>query len=420
MRKVLLSVFAVASLAACTSSPSASTQAPATKPSTPTNTEVNPPVTEQKPATETGPYAATQTDPSAFPQVANSGGSVVASPKVMPIYFDGYTYRAKLDSFHEKLQGSKYWNNSVSEYGVGALSVLPGVTISGAAPASISDDGIQTWLKSKFTDGTLGTPDQDIAYAVYYPKSTTVTLDGDRSCSSFGGYHSEVNLGGGKKVGYAVIPTCDEASLYITASHEYVEWATDRFPYTAAAYQQMEPKFAMFGLLAGGEISDVCTFLEGTQAQALGKRTSGYVPEDIGFTVQRHFSNKLSAAGHFPCAPDYNGTFLVAIPQLTESYPVGQFGGNVDIMTTTDGSGEIKLKIHSDKAVSEPWRLFASALSMNGGQAKMNVKLDKTKVVPGDEVTLTISDSQENQAGIMLITSNGTDAHSWPVLVVGQ
>lgn len=414
MRKIFVSSISFLFLMACGSS------------ATDTASSVVPaPATDQKPVVPevTTSGEATATPASMFPQVANSGGVVVAKPKIMPVYFPGYAQRAKVDAFHAAYAKSTHWAGAVSEYGVGPQTLLPSVTRTDTAAANVSDDDIKVWLRANLGEGRLlGAADADTAYVLYFPTTTTVTLDGSASCSTFGGYHNEVTLGDGvTRVGYAIIPTCNEASLFVTSDHEMVEWATDRFPYTAPAYQNLKPEFAAFGLMGGGEISDVCTFLEGVQAQASGARSSGYTPADLGFKVQRHFSNKASAAGRFPCGPNYNETFLVGIPQLTESQNLMP-GGATKILTTSGGSGELKIKIHADAKVSEPWRFFATALSFGGGQARMKVSLDKNRVLPGDEVTLTISESKERQAGIMLITSSpdGQTSHSWPFVVLGK
>ncbi len=363
---------------------------------------------------------ATVTPPSAFPTVVNSGGVVVASPKVKPIFFTNYPQRPELERFHQAYARSSHWAGAVGEYGVGPMTLLPSVTRTDAAPSQLSDAQIQDWIRANLGEGQLlGAADPDTVYVLYFPETTTISLDSDQSCQSFGGYHNEVaTFGGTTKVGYAVIPNCGDDELYLVADHEMVEWATDRYPFTAPAYQSLVPEFAAFGLFAGSENSDICTFLEGIQSNALGLSTSGYTPADLGFRVQRHFSNVASKAGHFPCAPNYNETFLVGIPQLTERANLGARGAT-KVMGTSNGAGEISVKIHSDKAVFEPWRIFATALSFSGGQARMKVTLDKSRVLPGDEIKLTISASRESQAGIMLITTapDGTAAHSWPILV---
>ncbi len=427
MRSVLFSVATFSWLLACGSSSSEPQAVPAV-PGAQVSAEPvveTPPASNQKPVekpVEPTGAPATVTPASAFPTVVSSGGNVVAAPKVMPIYFDGYALRAELDRFHQSYATSTHWLGAVGEYGVGAMTLRPSVTRTDAATSSVTDDQIKGWLQANLGEGKLlGVPDADTAYVLYYPARSTISLQGSESCSSFGGYHSELATSDGNKVGYAVIPTCDQDSLYTASDHEMVEWATDRFPYTAQAYANLTPEFAAFGLIGGAEISDICTFLERTQAQALGSREIGYIPEDLGFRVQRHFSNKASQAGHFPCAPNYDQTFLVGVPQLSASTSLGR-GGKTSYMSIRGGAGEIKIKIHSDKAVAQPWRIFAQGLSFGGATARMKISLDKTRVLPGDEVTLTVSNSKETQAGILLVTSapDGSAAHSWPILAFAQ
>src|SRR5262249_51485447 len=148
--------------------------------------------------------------------------------------------------FTHRLAGSQYWSTITQEYGVGAITAEDPVQVDSPAPASVTSTEIEQWLA-----GAIQNPDPSTLYAVYFPAGTQVTLElggeSSQSCQAFAGYHSEVNVGG-VKVGYAALPTCTTFDdLTVTASHEYLEWATDPFPLTAPAFTGGDDAHWAFG-----------------------------------------------------------------------------------------------------------------------------------------------------------------------------
>src|SRR5256885_15358680 len=62
------------------------------------------------------------------PTVKNMGGPVLARPRIQPIYFSGFPYGSEMDRFLARLAASGYWTETLSEYGIGAATVLPADT----------------------------------------------------------------------------------------------------------------------------------------------------------------------------------------------------------------------------------------------------------------------------------------------------
>ena len=80
-----------------------------------------------------------------------------------------------------------------------------------AAPASIDDAAIQTWLSGKLNADDLAFPAHtaNTVYVLFCPSGTTVTVAGSTSCQSFGVYHQNFALDdahGASSVACAVVP----------------------------------------------------------------------------------------------------------------------------------------------------------------------------------------------------------------------
>lgn len=98
-------------------------------------------------------------------------------------------------------------------------------------------------------------------------------------------------------------------TLTETASHEYFEWATDPFPASDPAWTGVDEDHIAWERLFLGELGDLCVL------PGLGT----IKPADLGFVVQRQWSNKSSVAGHHPCVPaNASVPFFQAIPELPD------------------------------------------------------------------------------------------------------
>jgi hypothetical protein len=242
-----------------------------------------------------------------LPQIQKGNGSVIASPKIVPIFFNGYDHRAEIVDLVNTIGAQPYWAANTSEYGVGAFTAGSPIDIPSTepAPTTIDNTAIQTWLKGKLSGGTFGTPSASTIYTIFYPSSTTVTQGGSagaKSCQQFGGYHDNF-VSGSTNIVYAVIPECAELNNQVGvdaitagASHEWIEAATDPLPHGSYAYLNLDADHAYWALAIGAtENGDMC---------ALGIGQNYFKPAGYSHVIQRGYSNAAAAAGNQdPCVP---------------------------------------------------------------------------------------------------------------------
>jgi hypothetical protein len=368
----------------------------------------------------------------AFPEVQSRGGTVIKAPKVVAIVFSGDPLASQVTDFTSKIASSAYWHDLGVEYGVGAITALDTITVNEAAPATITSAAIETWLTSKLTGATpeFGVPDASTLYAVYYPNTTTITMDGfagaqGQSCMGYGGYHFEINVAG-TNVGYAVLPRCSDIDeLTVAASHEYFEWATDPFPQTQPAYAKLDDAHWAWQAAFIGELGDLCTYLDRDYLR----------PTEIGFQVQTMWSNKASLAGKFPCAPKANVTYLQGIPTTEDSAVVpSQVQGQPDITTKAirvkpGQSRTVDVLVYADQPHADlvPFRALTFDEFTTGMANGPNATGYKYSVAPsyanvGDAISVTIKAPVTTSYDLLVMVAytSDTSVDYWPVLVVND
>jgi hypothetical protein len=359
-----------------------------------------------------------------FPKAVSRGGTIIKSPKIIPIVFAGETIGPKIEDFTNKLGASAYWTETAGEYGVGAIVGKPLVSYAEVPPANLTDDDIKAWLGTELSkaDGPLGAPDGETLYALFYPKATSIDLEGTKSCQGFGGYHNETSVGG-TKVAYAVMPRCpsggriSETDLITdVSSHEYFEWVTDPFPFTNPAFNTMDDEHWVWGVGFGGELSDLCTGVD---------FSGGFTPADLPYFVQRQWSNKLSLAGHFPCAPNREGAYFAGIPEQPDAIVVPDFSGNGNVKTkgVKMKKGETRVMdvyLYGDAPTTGPFTLQVVD-SQRTGPNGFTYSLDSESASQGEHVKVTITATKTQDFGIFFVVARlGRQATIWPGLVVTQ
>ena len=331
------------------------------------------------------------------------GGPVLAAPRVMFLYYPGYPYEAALDAFGQALGASSYWSAATAEYGVGALTWVSSKVLTGPAPTKISDTEIETFFHDQLIAGAFGVPDPSVIYTLFYPASTTISSGGSQSCSSFGGYHSNIAAQAGgmvKTFAYAVLPTCtgfgglqgvEEVSGALT--HELVEAVTDPFPTTSngadTAYGNVDDDHFVWTLGGGGESGDLC----------VREPDAFYKDMTLGLTVQRTWSNAQAAAGHDPCAPSLGTPFFASAPELpdvgTVKLPMGGGRGTITSKSVRIPVGQsrvVTIDLYSDQATSGPWNVSVrDALADLGDNKTLGFAWDRTSGVNGEKLHLTVS-----------------------------
>jgi hypothetical protein len=307
------------------------------------------------------------TSPFDLPTVVSSGGPVMSSPRVQPIYFPGFAFQTEVDTFLAKMAGSTYWPTTVSEYGVGDLTILPSVVTSVSSSTAQSDSTIAGLLAQVFTaDGAaLGTPSGDTIYLLLFPSTTTITAQGQAMCTDTGpsGFHTEYTLNG-VNVSGIVLPSCSTfagdstltgvQALTPTISHEVIESATDPFPTTQPAFADVDDRHAIWSVaINGGEVADLCE----------NETPDLTTPGDIGYPVQRIWSNAAASAGQSPCVPVPPGElFFIAVPSLPDQVLVSRGGKqfSVPALTATVGSqANVSVSMRSENNSVAGWAVGA-------------------------------------------------------------
>lgn len=428
-----------AGMAACGST----TSTPGSDPAAP-GPQNDPPATGEDPPATT-PAAAYPADHPPLPQVANNGGPVLKTPKIVPVVFPGFSFKNEVVDLAAKMGKSAYWKAVTSEYGVGPLEAVAAIDVAEAAPTVLPDADIQAWLVSRF-DGThpeFGTtPVEGAIYTLYYPASTTIYLgkaptpsdggvadsgDGGRprgqsqaSCRAFGGYHQDVSVNG-VPVAYAVIPQCATFGplsgadvVTATSSHELVEAATDPYPISNPAYSMVDDAHLVWTYVLGaGETADMCAQYD----------SSFYRDDEIGYSVQRSWSNAAAKAGSEPCvpAPANAQPYFNAAPVLTDNIQFS-LGDTKGVRVPVGQSKTIELDLFSSGATKGPWNVSVTAAGAGGQTPPVTFALDKDNGQNGDKINLTVTSqaaASSRIGGVMFIVTSqlGDQKHYWAGVV---
>jgi len=445
MRSIAIGVsFITAILAAtaCGGSSASDGQTPAPEPSATDTPPAVPPAKPPAPPVDNGAPSTNFPAPHPeVPQLVSLGGKVLATPKVHIITYPGYDHTAAVTSLAQMIGASTYWSTIVSEYGIGAIAFDGATELTESPPSTISDTAVQTFLADKIGAGTFGAPDANTIYAIFYPKTTTISLGqgggplgGGQSCQSFGGYHGNTQVGSGagaKDIAFAVLPTCSAFAgqseidgLTGALSHELAEAVTDPFPNTKPAYGQVDQDHFIWNIFGGSENGDMC-------AQNVG---AFYKPAGFDYVVQRTWSNKFAKAGHDPCAPNLPGvSYFNSGPRMDETVDLDlSLFGQPTI--TTQGmkipvgkSRTIEVDLFSDGPTSGPWTVKAIDMLAQYTQSAptLDFKWDRTSGLNGEKLHLTVT--VKSEAGLvkgahpfLLESKLGTQINTWPALVTDQ
>lgn len=335
------------------------------------------------------------------PQIMHSGGPTIAMGTVVPVFWPNDPQQASIEAFLKALSTSSYWAATTKEYGVGDYTLLPSVIVDTPAPSNIEDSEIQTWLMAKAdgSDAKWPKATNTTAYAIFFPAGTSITLQGSQSCNSFGGYHSDTALTDNTAFSYQVMPRCSNSidSLTSVTSHEMVEWATDPYPMSNAAYQMVDYNH-IFWATAGGETADMCTF-GNTNGRLVGN-----------FMVQRSWSNASIKGGHDPCVPAPAGVFFAAAPEAPDSIIYKYYGQNVKtrgLKIPVGMSKTVDIHLYSD-APYPAWTVTAN--TSYGSQGALTFAFDTNKGQNADILHLTITSVKATTSGTARYSVTSTNS----------
>jgi hypothetical protein len=166
--------------------------------------------------------------------------------------------------------------DQLAEYGVAGSKIghganLGALSIAGAVGPSVDDNAIQQLIQHEIsTNSAVPQPTPSSLYFLFAPPGVAVSLGGSSSCTTFCGYHNDIN----GQIFYAVMPYpdctgCTGAltaldAITSTTSHELCEAITDPIP-GQGWYDD-----------SNGEIGDICAW----KTKRLG-----------AYTVQLEWSN---------------------------------------------------------------------------------------------------------------------------------
>ena len=336
-----------------------------------------------------------------MPQVVDAGGPVLSHPRFVPIVFAGDARMADITAFIQALGTSTYWTSIASEYGVGPASAAAPIVVDETPPASMQLPDVTTWLAGKL-DGThadFGIPDPSSVYVIYYPASTTQLL-GYEVCQSIFGFHSQA-LAGTTNVAFAGVARCSSGpSLTATTSHELFEAATHPFMQTAPAYETLAD--APWTL---AEVGDLCS------------QDPEVLPSDVGYPVQRIWSNAASAAGRQPCLPADGKPFFQTMPQTSDLINDGTHAGARGLAIEPGQTRTVDLLAFSDMPTSGPWTV--SVATKGAWPDDLSPVLCTTSAENGDRIPLTLSrPAGATQPSLVTITSQlGAAVTTWSFYV---
>jgi hypothetical protein len=373
---------------------------------------------------------------SAAPQVVNGGGPVLASPRLVPVFFanEDPTFQAGLTDFVTNIGATPYWTAVTSEYGIGPAVATAPVILTEMAPATTDDGTIQTWLAGKLdgNDPLWPVADDNTIYILHYPSGTGITLSSpmgtEVSCQTFGGYHNSITLDGAHAsldVAYAVVPECQTFdgikgidAVTAAESHEIIEGCTDPYPMSNPAWVQTDDNDIYWDLaLGGGEVGDMCAQFPGVFTKFAG----------FDHTVQRTWSNKAATAGKDPCVPELPGeVYFNTAPVLTDSVKFPGIGTMKGVNIAVGASKTIELDLFSEGDTGAPWNVtvedYAVATYMVQ-QPTMTFSLDNDSGQNGQKLHLTITVLTKGPyygEGIFLITSSLGPIHTEWLGLVGE
>jgi hypothetical protein len=229
---------------------------------------------------------ATPAAPDTLPTLTYRGGALLAAVEVFTIFWGKAwvgpqaAMGQSLRDFFSYLLTSPLLDQ-LAEYStaatkIGAGSVTGSAAMTDSEPsATLADADVQAQLTAWIAGGAVPQPTANSLYFIYLPPGVTADLGGgQKSCSSFCGYHESI----GGNVFYALMPFPDcngcrgglttLEALTSTSSHELCEAITDPVP-GQGWYDD-----------ANGEIGDICAWRTKTLD---------------GWTVQLEWSNQQNA-----------------------------------------------------------------------------------------------------------------------------
>ena len=340
-----------------------------------------------------------------LPAIQSAGGAVLSTPRIVPVFFPGETRAGLLSDAIARYVASAEWRAATAQYGVGATAAAPPVQSTEALPSSIATEDVGTWIAAHL-DGTHPewgpTDDATLAstiFVLYPPADTTIyapqedpsdpvsaTLCGPRPWD-IEGWHWQTTPAPGSRppIVFALVGACTHDGVALadrmtsTTTHELAEAATDPLFYTSPAYASVDDAHAFWmELTGGGEVGDLCE-------QDL------VTPPDVGYAVQRIWSNDAASAGHDPCIPAVAPTYFNVAADAPDALFDPYAGTTVEgVAIPPRQSRTIDVHLVSD-GPTDAWQVVGvDPNAAQGGARLLELTLDRDVGGNGDVLHLTI------------------------------
>jgi hypothetical protein len=268
-------------------------------------------------------------------------------------------------------------------------------------------------------------PTNNALYVIFYPDTTIVTRafgnQVETGCMNFGGYHDSLVLDAAHnslEIAYAVIPFCTmyglltnpTDSLSGSSSHEIIEAVTDPKVATHPAWGAVDLPHRYWGLPSGQELGDLCV-----------NQTAFYTPADVGYVVQRTWSNQAIAKGHDPCVAAPVGLpYFNAVPSLGDTVALPAVGNVKGVHIPAGASRTIDVHLFSDGPTA-PFTVSAFELSLFDSVDHLSLSFDDPTGQNGQVLHLTITVQSPSVASAEFFELDSTlptgEVHSWYGLV---
>jgi len=360
-----------------------------------------------------------------IPTVKNMGGALLTDVKIVTVTYAGEAQRDQLRAFDDAIVAGAWWESVTAGYGInkgtsGGYVELPD-DVSGKTLDN--DTNLKPYLYDLIQKGTLPAPDANTLYALYFPEATTITLQGQTSCQSFGAYHDSAGFGvNGQTIeaAYAVIPNCGGGRT-VSASHEFIEAATDAHPQGGGAYYGLN--LPWWGS-AGGEVADLC------------ERYGSIADTATGTNVARSWVNAAALASKNPCQPTapgiiYFNTAIDTSEMVLVHSTTGAAYMSEGFVTVPKGtSKQVTLQVFSEAKLPNDLTLAVGATprgrggatsTLNPITAGVKATISETTVRNGMHPTLTITVDPSATIGdypfVVRSTLNATSATQWPAVL---
>jgi hypothetical protein len=316
-----------------------------------------------------------------LPRVLFAGGPVLEAPTFVSVTFPGDPLADELDDFVASVGCTDYWRTIGADYGVGDAVAAPPVRMTSSPPSTLDDSDLRAGLAAAIDSGTLPHPSPETIYALFYPSTTTITLNGATSCVDFGGYHGEGTLGDGTPFFYTVLAHCTDDMTKVTPSavHELIEAATDPRWMTQPAYLFTDSNHPGPAFGYGTEVGDMC------EDQRI------FQPAGFPWFVQRVWSNRSASLGEDPCLPAPSTDYAYAVIDPSDTFVTSVLTGSPTtvpvVHVPVDTSVTVPVKIFANYS---PVQLIFSYFELS---ADVTVSWTASTVQPGDTIMVTIHKS---------------------------